>query len=79
VHNPRDALLIGLNLIQGPMDQYGGAAPEQILDPVFFRRSRMTQDEFGDKFGGVGKIFSLSFQRYMARPDPTPYASWASV
>ena len=36
-------------------------------------------DEFGPQTRAIGKVFSLAFRAYLERPNPSPYATWASV
>src|SRR5581483_10067175 len=55
------------------------AAPWQILDVILFRRFPSTPSEFWHETTWVGKLISLSFQRYIERPKRSPYVAWASV
>ena len=55
------------------------AAPGQILDVKFLRRFPSTLDEIGSKTGAIESVLKLSFQPYKERPNPTPFATWASV
>ena len=57
----------------------GVAAPGQKLDINFLGRFLSTPDEFGPETGSIGSILKLSFHPYQVRPNPTPYATWASV
>ena len=55
------------------------AAPEQILDGNFHRRFLSTPDEFEPETRAIGSVLKLYFHPYQVRPNPTPYATWASV
>ena len=81
VQDPLDAPLMGSNTIQGPKTERkdGVAAPDQILDVNLFGQFPSTLDEFGLEIGSIGSLLKLSFQPYKERPNPTPYATWASV
>jgi hypothetical protein len=59
--------------------QTGDAAPWQILDIKLFRRFLLTQDEFWHATSAIGSSMKLCFQPYIERPNPTSYATWASV
>ena len=55
------------------------AAPRQILDVNFLGRFPSTTDEFGPETGSIVRVLKLSFQPYKVRPNPSPYATVASV
>ena len=55
------------------------ATPGQILDVNFIGRFPSTQKEFGPETGAIGSTLELSFQPYKVRPNPSPYATVASV
>ena len=74
-----DAPLMGSREIQGPKAKNGGAAPGQILDLYLFRRFPLTLVEFGCETRSIGKVMKLSFRAYEERPNPSPYATWATV
>ena len=64
-------------MAQRPKD--GVAAPGQILDVNLFGRIPSTPDDFGPETSAIGSVLKLSFHPYKERPNPTPYATWASV
>jgi hypothetical protein len=64
-------------MAQRPKD--GVVAPEQILDFNLFRQFPSILDEFGPKTGAIGSSSKLSFYPYKERPNPTLYATWASI
>jgi hypothetical protein len=67
------------NWIHDPSGQNSGVALEQILDVNLCRRFPSTPDEFGPETSSIGKSLKLSFYPYKEHPNPTPYATWASV
>jgi hypothetical protein len=77
VQDPLDAPRMGPDMIHGPKDDV--AAPEQILDVNLCRRFPSTPDEFGPETGYIGSFLQLSFHPYKEHPNPTLYATWASV
>jgi hypothetical protein len=64
-------------MAHGP--RYGDAAPVQILDVIVFRRFPLTQDSFGREIGAIGSVMKFVIHPYKERPNPSSYASWASV
>jgi hypothetical protein len=60
-------------------NQTVSAAHWQILYVKLFRRFPLTRDEFWHKTGAIGRFMKFCFQPYIARPKPTPYATWASI
>ena len=79
MENPSEASLLDSDLIQGPMGQYGDAAPQQILSAVLLRRFPVTQVEFGDETSDIGKFVSLALHPYKYHQNPSPYATCASI
>jgi len=59
--------------------KYDVASPRQILDVNLFGRFPLTPDEFEPDTGAIGSVLKLSFHPSIVRPNPTPYATWASV
>ena len=55
------------------------AAPGQILDVKFLGQFLSTPNEFRPETSTIGSVLELSFQPYKVRPNPSPYATVASV
>ena len=55
------------------------AAPGQILDVKFLGRFPSTSDEFGPDTYSIESELKLYFQPYKVRPNPSPYATVASI
>ena len=60
--------------LMGPSER-----PDQILDVKLFRLFLSIPDEFGVETSTIGRVLKLSFQPYKERPNPTLYATWASI
>jgi hypothetical protein len=69
----------GLNMIHGPKIEIRDATPRHILDVILFQRFLSTPDAFGPDTGAIGSMSQLSYYPYQVRPNPTKYATWASI
>ena len=79
VQDPLDAPLMGSNMIQGPKTERRRRSAGSDSGHQLFGRFLSTPDEFGLETGSIGSVLKLSFHPYKERPNPTPYATWASV
>ena len=79
MQDPLDAPLMGSNMIQGPKTERRRRSAGSDSGRQIVRMISVDSDEFGLETSAIVSVLKLSFQPYKGRPNPTPYATWASV